>query len=112
MGLPSSGTRDPLEARADGWAAGLQLAGLSSRGQEDVAGFVAAFAGSHRYMLDYLAEEVLERQSEQVRAFLLETSMSTKPARSTAAAASTNGVAAVVAAPIGTLANSTHRQDK
>ena len=58
-----------------GWAAGLQLAALSLRGQADVAGFVAAFTGSHRYVLDFLAEEVLERQSEQVRAFLLETSV-------------------------------------
>ncbi len=64
-----------LAARAEGWAAGLQLAALSLRGQEDVAGFVAAFTGSHRYVLDYLAEEVLERQSEQVRTFLLETSV-------------------------------------
>jgi LuxR family transcriptional regulator, maltose regulon positive regulatory protein len=48
---------------------------LSLRGQHDVAGFVAAFTGSHRYVLDYLAEEVLERQSEQVRTFLLETSV-------------------------------------
>ena len=64
-----------LAARAEGWAAGLQLAGLSLRGQEDVAGFVAAFTGSHRYVLDYLAEEVLEQQSELVRAFLLETSV-------------------------------------
>jgi len=64
-----------LAARAEGWAAGLQLAGLSLRGQEDVAGFVAAFTGSHRYVLDYLAEEVLERQPGQVRAFLLETSV-------------------------------------
>ena len=64
-----------LAARAEGWAAGLQLAGLSLRGQQDVAEFVAAFTGSHRYILDYLTEEVLERQSEQVRAFLLETSV-------------------------------------
>ena len=64
-----------LVARTEGWAAGLQLAALSLRGQEDVARFVAAFTGSHRYVLDYLAEEVLERQSEQVRAFLLETSV-------------------------------------
>ena len=48
---------------------------LSLRGQDDVAGFVAAFTGSHRYVLDYLAEEVLERQDEQVRTFLLETSV-------------------------------------
>jgi len=52
-----------LAARTEGWAAGLQLAALSLRGQADVAGFVAAFTGSHRYVLDYLAEEVLERQS-------------------------------------------------
>ena len=64
-----------LVARTEGWAAGLQLAGLSLRGHSDTAGFVAAFAGSHRYVLDFLAEEVLEQQSEQVRGFLLETSV-------------------------------------
>ena len=64
-----------LAERTEGWAAGLQLAGLSLRGQDDIAGFVAAFTGSHRYVLDYLAGEVLERQSEQVRMFLLETSV-------------------------------------
>src|SRR5262245_26631565 len=64
-----------LVARTEGWAAGLQLAGLSLRGQEDVARFVAEFTGSHRYVLDYLAEEVLEPQTEQVRTFLLETSV-------------------------------------
>jgi LuxR family transcriptional regulator, maltose regulon positive regulatory protein len=64
-----------LAARTEGWAAGLQLAALSLRGQDDVAGFVAAFTGSHRYILDYLAEEVLERQREQLRTFLLETSV-------------------------------------
>ena len=64
-----------LATRTEGWAAGLQLAALSLRGQHDAAGFVAAFTGSHRYVLDYLAEEVLERQTEQVRTFLLETSV-------------------------------------
>ena len=64
-----------LTARTEGWAAGLQLAGLSLRGQTDVDGFVAAFTGSHRYVLDYLAEEVLERQPGPVREFLLETSV-------------------------------------
>ena len=64
-----------LAARTEGWAAGLQLAGLSLRGHDDAAGFVAAFTGSHRYVLDYLAEEVLERQDEQLRTFLLETSV-------------------------------------
>jgi LuxR family maltose regulon positive regulatory protein len=63
-----------LAARTEGWAAGLQLAGLSLRGRSDVDGFVAAFTGSHRFVLDYLAGEVLEHQSEQVRTFLLETS--------------------------------------
>jgi LuxR family transcriptional regulator, maltose regulon positive regulatory protein len=64
-----------LAERTEGWAAGLQLAALSLRGQSDVAGFVAAFTGSHRYVLDFLAEEVLERQSREVRTFLLETSV-------------------------------------
>ena len=64
-----------LAARTEGWAAGLQLAGLSLRGHTDVDGFVAAFTGSHRYVLDYLAEEVLEHQSEQMRTFLLQTSV-------------------------------------
>jgi LuxR family maltose regulon positive regulatory protein len=64
-----------LAARTEGWAAGLQLAGLSLRGHDDVGAFVAAFTGSHRYVLDYLAEEVLERQPGQVREFLLETSV-------------------------------------
>ena len=64
-----------LAARTEGWAAGLQLAALSLRGHEDAAAFVAAFTGSHRYVLDYLAEEVLEQQDEQLRAFLLETSV-------------------------------------
>jgi LuxR family maltose regulon positive regulatory protein len=64
-----------LAARTEGWAAGLQLAALSLRGQPDAAGFTAAFTGSHRFVLDFLAEEVLEHQSEQVRTFLLETSV-------------------------------------
>ena len=64
-----------LAARTEGWAAGLQLAGLSLRGHADPAGFVAGFSGSHRYVLDYLAEEVLDRQPEHLRTFLLETSV-------------------------------------
>jgi LuxR family transcriptional regulator, maltose regulon positive regulatory protein len=64
-----------LASRTEGWAAGLQLAGLSLRGQSDVAALVASFSGSHRYILDYLTEEVLERQPESVRGFLLETSV-------------------------------------
>jgi LuxR family transcriptional regulator, maltose regulon positive regulatory protein len=64
-----------LTAKTEGWVAGLQLAGLSLRGQPDVAGFVRSFSGSHRYVLDFLAEEVLDRQPDDVRAFLLETSV-------------------------------------
>ena len=73
-GLPDTAVA-ALTGRTEGWAAGLQLAGLSLRGQRDVAGFVAAFTGSHRYVLDFLAEEVLERQPGPVRSFLLETSV-------------------------------------
>jgi LuxR family maltose regulon positive regulatory protein len=64
-----------LVSRTEGWAAGLQLAGLSLRGKSDVAALVASFSGSHRYVLDFLTEEVLERQPESVRGFLLETSV-------------------------------------
>ena len=64
-----------LAARTEGWVAGLQLAALSLGRQADPAGFVAAFSGSHRYVLDYLAEEVLDRQHEELRTFLLETSL-------------------------------------
>jgi ATP/maltotriose-dependent transcriptional regulator MalT len=64
-----------LAARTEGWAAGLQLAALSLRDRVDIDRFVAAFSGSHRYVLDYLTEEVLERQPEQLRGFLLETSV-------------------------------------
>ena len=73
-GLPDASVA-ALAARTEGWAAGLQLAALSLRGHDDAAAFVAAFTGSHRYILDYLAEEVLEQQDEQLRAFLLETSV-------------------------------------
>jgi LuxR family maltose regulon positive regulatory protein len=64
-----------LGDRTEGWVAGLQLAALSLQGHADPAGFVEGFSGSHRYVLDYLAEEVLDRQPEPLRAFLLETSV-------------------------------------
>jgi LuxR family transcriptional regulator, maltose regulon positive regulatory protein len=64
-----------LEERTEGWAAGLQLAALSLRGHGDRTGFVEGFSGSHRFVLDYLTEEVLDRQPESLRAFLLETSI-------------------------------------
>ena len=56
-----------LETRTEGWIAGLQLAALSMRGREDVSGFIRAFAGDDRYIVDYLVEEVLQRQPERVR---------------------------------------------
>jgi LuxR family maltose regulon positive regulatory protein len=64
-----------LEARTEGWIAGLQLAALSMQGQLDVPGFIQAFAGDHRYIVDYLVEEVLKRQPESIRNFLLRTSI-------------------------------------
>jgi LuxR family transcriptional regulator, maltose regulon positive regulatory protein len=64
-----------LAERTEGWVAGLQLAALSLRHQPDPAAFVAAFAGSHRFVLDYLSEEVLARQPEEMRQFLLATSI-------------------------------------
>ena len=64
-----------LETRTEGWIAGLHLAALSMRGREDVPGFIRAFAGDNRYIVDYLVEEVLNRQPEHVRNFLLQTSI-------------------------------------
>jgi LuxR family maltose regulon positive regulatory protein len=64
-----------LEARTEGWIAGLQMAALSLQGRTDRASFIQAFAGSHRYVLDYLIEEVLERQTSAVRDFLLHTAI-------------------------------------
>jgi LuxR family maltose regulon positive regulatory protein len=56
-----------LDDRTEGWIAALQLAALSMQGRDDVAGFVADFAGDDRYVVDYLVEEVLQRESESVR---------------------------------------------
>ena len=64
-----------LETRTEGWIAGLQMAALSIQGQEDTDGFIRAFTGSHRFVLDYLVEEVLQIQPERVRSFLLRTSI-------------------------------------
>ncbi len=64
-----------LEGRTEGWIAALQLAALSMRGRNDVGGFIAGFAGDDRYIVDYLVEEVLQRQTDQVRTFLLRTSV-------------------------------------
>jgi LuxR family maltose regulon positive regulatory protein len=64
-----------LEERTEGWIAGLHLAGLSIRDREDPAGFIATLSGSHRYILNYLTEEVLARQPEEIQQFLLDTSI-------------------------------------
>jgi LuxR family transcriptional regulator, maltose regulon positive regulatory protein len=64
-----------LEIRTEGWIAGLQLAALSVQGQSDAASFIKSFTGSHHFILDYLVEEVLQRQPEHVRNFLLQTSI-------------------------------------
>lgn len=64
-----------LEERTEGWIAGLQLAALSLKGRSDIPAFVRAFTGSHVYIAEYLVEEVLQRQPEEVQAFLLQTSL-------------------------------------
>ncbi len=64
-----------LVARTEGWIAGLQLAALSMEGRDDVQGFILAFSGSHHYIVDYLVDEVLDRQPEAEREFLLCTSI-------------------------------------
>jgi LuxR family transcriptional regulator, maltose regulon positive regulatory protein len=76
MGLSlSDGDVAALETRTEGWIAGLQLAALSMQGREDTTGFIQAFTGSHRFVLDYLVEEVLQQQPESIQTFLLRTSI-------------------------------------
>lgn len=64
-----------LEARTEGWITGLQLAAISMQGRADTTNFIKAFTGSHRFVLDYLVEEVLQRQPEHIHGFLLQTSI-------------------------------------
>jgi LuxR family maltose regulon positive regulatory protein len=64
-----------LEARTEGWIAGLQIAALSMQGRDDLSEFIRMFSGSHRHILGYLADEVLNRQPKQVLDFLLYTSI-------------------------------------
>jgi LuxR family maltose regulon positive regulatory protein len=66
---------DALESRTEGWIAALQLAALSLRGRDDMSAFIANFTGDDRFVVDYLMEEVLDRQEPDVRAFLLQTSV-------------------------------------
>jgi LuxR family maltose regulon positive regulatory protein len=74
LSLPEAAV-SALTTRTEGWAVGLQLAALSLRDQSDVTGFVETFSGSHRYVLDYLTDEVLQGQPDEVRVFLLDTSV-------------------------------------
>ncbi|MEZ4640173.1 MAG: hypothetical protein R2856_35330 [Caldilineaceae bacterium] len=62
-----------LEARTEGWIAGLQMAAISMRNRDDIAGFIDNFTNSHRFIMDYLLEEVLDQQPTEVQSFLLET---------------------------------------
>ena len=78
MGIDlSAGEVGALEARTEGWIAALQLAALSMQGRENIADFIANFTGDDRFVVDYLVEEVLGRQSDDVREFLLDTSILT-----------------------------------
>ena len=71
--LTSADEVSTLEGRTEGWVAALQLAALSLQGREDAAGFIDGFAGDDRHVVDYLVEEVVHRQPEEVRDFLLRT---------------------------------------
>jgi LuxR family maltose regulon positive regulatory protein len=64
-----------LEGRTEGWIAGLQMAALSLRGKTDKEQFILSLGGTHRYILDYLLEEVLNNQPEAVQRFLIETAI-------------------------------------
>jgi LuxR family transcriptional regulator, maltose regulon positive regulatory protein len=66
---------EALDDRTEGWVAGLQLATLAMSGRSDIDRFVRAFTGSNRYILDYLVDEVISRQSEEIQEFLLRTSI-------------------------------------
>ena len=76
MGLDlSTGDIAALETRTEGWIAGLQLAAISMQGRDDASNFVRSFTGSHRLVLDYLIEEVLNQQAHNVQTFLLQTAV-------------------------------------
>ncbi|MFC2023777.1 LuxR C-terminal-related transcriptional regulator [Chloroflexota bacterium] len=64
-----------LEERTEGWIVGLQMAALSMQGRSDLSGFISAFTGTHRFVLDYLVEEVLDTQANDIQDFLLGTSI-------------------------------------
>jgi LuxR family maltose regulon positive regulatory protein len=74
LGLPAEDI-EALESCTEGWVVGLQMAALALKGHENASEFIRAFSGSHRYVLDYLMEEVLNRQPIRIRTFLLRTSV-------------------------------------
>ncbi len=96
MGLRLSG-KDvaALTSRTEGWIAGLRMAAVSMQGRDDPIGFVHAFSGSHRHVLDYLVEEVLGRQPATVQAFLLQTAILDRLAAPLCDAVSSFGTAAI-----------------
>jgi LuxR family maltose regulon positive regulatory protein len=67
-----------MESRTEGWAAGLQLAAIAMQSRADPSVFIAHLSGSHRYILGYLTEEVLSRQTEDIQLFLLQTAILNK----------------------------------
>lgn len=77
METPELSTEDvaALNERTEGWVVGLKMAALSLSGQKDIPGFIATFTGSQRYVMDYLMEEVLQKQSVEIRDFLMKTSV-------------------------------------
>lgn len=76
MGLPVTAKEvQALTDRTEGWITGLQLAGLSMQGRDDITSFINSFTGRHRYILDYLTNEVLSQRPEGTRHFLLKTSI-------------------------------------
>ena len=84
-----------LDQRTEGWAAGLRLAAMALQDAEDPAAFVESFAGTHRFVMDYLLEEALERQAPAVQRFLMETSILGRFSRESCAAVTGDPDAAV-----------------
>ncbi len=69
---------EKLEHRTEGWIAGLQMAAISMQNKDDISEFLDGFSGKHRFVMDYLLEEVLSQQSQEIMDFLLKTSILTR----------------------------------
>src|SRR4029078_1139599 len=72
---PTAADPQALEARTEGWIAGLQLAALAMRDHQDRSGFIRSFSGSNGYIVDYLAAEVFTSQPAHLQTFLLQTAI-------------------------------------